>query len=60
VYLERELSELITDGRPLSKGVGIHVLAEQRLPLYEMWSDCIIQVEARPELTAARIQEAVG
>jgi shikimate dehydrogenase len=60
VYLERELSELITDGRPLSKGMGIHVLAEQRLPLYEMWNDCVIQVEARPELTAARIQEAVG
>ena len=60
VYLERELNELITDGRPLSKGVGIHVLAEQRLPLYETWSDCIVHVEAKPELTAARIREATG
>jgi len=60
VYLKRELNELITDGRPLSRGVGIQVLAEQRLPLYETWSDCAIQVEAKPELTAARIQEAIG
>jgi shikimate dehydrogenase len=60
VYLERELDELVTDGRPLSKGAGIHVLAEQRLPLYETWSDYTVQVEARPELTAARIREAVG
>jgi shikimate dehydrogenase len=60
VYLRRELSELVTDGRPLSQGVGIQALAEQRLPLYEAWSDCTIQVEAKPELTAARIQEAVG
>jgi shikimate dehydrogenase len=59
VYLKRELNELVTDGRPLSKGVGIQALAEQRLPLYETWSDCAIQVEAKPELTAARIQEAV-
>jgi len=60
VYLKRELNELVTDGRPLSKGVGIKVLAEQRLPLYETWSDCAVQVEAKPELTAARIREAVG
>jgi len=60
VYMKRELNELITDGRPLSKGVGIQALAEQRLPLYETWSDCAVQVEAKPELTAARIHEALG
>jgi shikimate dehydrogenase len=60
VYMERELNELITDGRPLSKGVGVQALAEQRLPLYETWSDFTVGVEAKPELTAARIQEAVA
>jgi shikimate dehydrogenase len=60
VYLKRELNELITDGRPLSQGAGVQALAEQRLPLYETWSDCAVQVEAKPELTAARVQEAVG
>jgi len=59
VYLKRELTDLITDGRPLSQNVGIQALAEKRLPLYEAWSDCAVQVEAKPEQTAARIEEAV-
>jgi len=59
VYLKRELSDLITDGRPLSQGVGIQALAEKRLPLYEAWSDCAVQVEAKPEQTAARIEEVI-
>jgi shikimate dehydrogenase len=59
VYLKRELADLATDGRPLSQGVGIQTLAEQRLPLYETWSDCVVAVEANPDLTAMRIQEAI-
>jgi len=59
VYLKRELNELSTHGRPLSRGVGVHVLAEQRLPLYKTWSDCVVQVEAKPEQTAASIQKAI-
>jgi len=59
VYLKRELNELATHGRPLSQGMGIQALAEQRLPLYETWSDCCVQVEAKPEQTAARIQETI-
>ena len=59
VYLKRELNELVTDGRPLSKGIGVQALAEQRLPLYEAWSDRIVPVEARPELTTMRILEAI-
>jgi shikimate dehydrogenase len=59
VYLKRELAELVTDGRPLSRGVGIQALAEQRLPLYDTWSDCAVQVEAEPEQTAARIQDVI-
>jgi shikimate dehydrogenase len=60
VYLKRELPELVTDGRPLSEGMGIQALAERRLPLYEAWSDCAVWVEAAPELTAARILEAIA
>jgi len=59
VYLKRELTDLIMDGRPLSQNIGIQALAEHRLPLYEAWSDCAIQVEAKPEQTAARIEEAI-
>jgi len=59
VYLKRELTELITDGRPLSQGLGIQALAEKRLPLYEAWSDSVVRVEAKPELTAAKIEEVI-
>jgi shikimate dehydrogenase len=59
VYLKRELADLATDGRPLSQRVGIQTLAEQRLPLYETWGDCTVAVEANPDLTAKRIQEAI-
>jgi len=59
VYLKRELTDLITDGRPLSQNMGIQALAGKRLPLYETWSDFAVQVEAKPEQTAARIEEVV-
>ena len=63
VYIKRDLSQLITDGRPLSQTVGIQSLAEKRLPLYEEWSDCCVCQENSPldtpERTAERILEAL-
>jgi shikimate dehydrogenase len=59
VYLKRDITDLITDGRPLSRSVGIQALAEKRLPLYEAWSDYAVQVETKPEQTAERIQEVI-
>jgi shikimate dehydrogenase len=59
VYLKRELTDLITDGRPLSQNIGIQALAGKRLPVYEAWSDFAVQAEAKPEQTAARIEEVV-
>jgi len=59
VYLKRELTDLVTDGRPLSQNIGIQALADKRLSLYEAWSDFAVQVEAKPEQTAARIEEVV-
>ena len=60
VYLKRDLAELDTDGRPLSENVGLQTLAGQRLPLYEAWSDRVIQVDTGPERTAARILEVIA
>jgi len=59
VYLKRDLAELKTDGRPLSQNGGIPTLAERRLPLYEAWSDCVVEVDAEPERTLARILEVI-
>jgi len=39
--------------------MGIQALAEKRLPLYEAWSDFAVQVETKPEQTAAKIEEVV-
>jgi len=59
VYLKRDLTELKTAGRPLSCGLGVERLADQRLPLYEAWSDHTVSVDADPERTAKRILEAI-
>jgi shikimate dehydrogenase len=59
VYLKRDLTDLNTDGRPLSQSIGVKTLAEQRLPLYEAWCNCAVAVEANPELTTMRILETI-
>ena len=59
VYLERDLSELVTEGRPLSQSIGIESLAKQRLPLYKNWSNYTVQAEASPEITALKIFESL-
>jgi shikimate kinase len=59
VYLERELAELETAGRPLSGNIGVRTLAERRLPLYEAWGDHTVRVDADPGRTANNILEAI-
>jgi len=59
VYLRRETGSLSTDGRPLSQSVGREALAKQRLPLYEAWSDCVVQAEEGIERTAKKIHEVI-
>ena len=44
VFLQRPLEELQVSGRPLSEQKGVAALAEQRLPLYRAWSDCVVDV----------------
>jgi shikimate dehydrogenase len=58
VFLERDISVLPVDGRPLSRRDGIETLAAARLPLYRKWSDCTAQ-NCCIEQTAADILEMV-
>jgi shikimate dehydrogenase len=44
IFLDREISQLPTSGRPLSQRDGIESLAAIRLPLYIQWSDYIVKV----------------
>jgi shikimate dehydrogenase len=39
IFLERDISELPVEGRPLSEREGLKALAAARLPLYRKWSD---------------------
>ncbi|MCL2126514.1 MAG: AAA family ATPase [Oscillospiraceae bacterium] len=57
VYLTRPLDDLHSHGRPLSEKHGISALAEQRLHIYEAWSDIAVSVGNAPELTAKSIIE---
>jgi len=59
VYLERALTALDREGRPLSQGADLTELYAARLPLYRSFADLIIQNDATPEMVAARIWEAV-
>ena len=61
VFLERELDELSTSGRPLSKSrEALEELYTQRLPLYREVADVTITVNGTPEETCRRIMEAIG
>ena len=60
VYLQRDLSALSTQGRPLSMGEGrLQKLYEERKAIYEGLADlCICVSEGNPEGTAEEILKA--
>lgn len=50
VFIKRELSELSTDGRPLSKSPeALKELYNQRIDLYEKWADFTVLNNSTPE-----------
>ena len=44
VFLDRDVTDLPVDGRPVSQAVGVERLYEMRLPLYRGWADQEIDV----------------
>jgi shikimate dehydrogenase len=56
IFLDREVNQLPTAGRPLSQRDGIEALAAARLPLYRKWSDHIVKVHGIEE-TAEEIMK---
>lgn len=55
-FLERPLTELCTQDRPLSQIQGAAALAEQRLPLYRAWADLTVCADT-PEAAAEMIRK---
>ena len=55
VFLNRDISTLSTDGRPLSKTNKLQEMYNIRLPHYKAISDLNIEVDSDPEVTVERI-----
>jgi shikimate dehydrogenase len=58
VLIEGGFGELSTEGRPLSRTVGIEELRRQRQPLYLSWSQLRV-VNVTPEQAAREIKESL-
>ncbi|MCL2408777.1 MAG: shikimate kinase [Oscillospiraceae bacterium] len=59
VFLDRELSQLTSHGRPLSQAHGVTALYNERLPLYMAWSDKKIKSGSGVYETALAIKEVL-
>ena len=58
VFLNRDISLLPTDGRPVSQAVPLERLYRIRLPLYRSWCDDEVEITGNsPEETAAHIMD---
>ena len=58
IWLCRDISELPTEGRPVSQTEGLERLLERRRPAYESWSDFAV-LAVGPQPTALRILEEI-
>ena len=58
IWLCRDISELPTEGRPVSQEEGLERLLERRRPAYESWSDFAV-LAVGPQPTALRIIEEI-
>ncbi len=58
VFIQRDIKELATDGRPLSQSNPLEKLASERLPLYEAWCDAKV-CGASPQDTAEKVLEVL-
>ena len=56
-WLQRELTRLPTDGRPLSQSGRLEAMYEVRRPLYEQFADVCVDNNGRLEDTVAAIKE---
>ena len=60
LWLQRDISALPTDGRPLSQTGKLQAMYDLRRPLYEHFADAIIDNNGSVEDTLAAIKEVIG
>ncbi len=54
-HLERDVSRLPRDGRPLSANADLERMYKERLPMYKRFRDAVISVESNASETAEKI-----
>lgn len=60
IYLERDISHLSVDGRPLSQNYGaLQKLYHERKDIYESFADFTVEVSDNAETTAERVIECI-
>ena len=57
--IKREISQLPTEGRPLSQTSDLNRMYEARKPLYTAFADAVIINDTQPETAAGQILEAL-
>ena len=55
VFIERDVSSLPTDGRPLSKINSLSSMYEKRLPMYKKFADVTVENDSTPEACCDKI-----
>ena len=60
VFLDRPLSQLSSEGRPISQASGIERLAEERMDAYRSWADVALSCTGSPEGDAKAIRGLLG
>ena len=55
IWLQRDLSLLPTDGRPLSQTIALQEMYVTRKPMYEHFADYVVRNESEPNEVAAHI-----
>lgn len=59
VWLQRDISQLPTDGRPLSQAGKLQQMYASRMPLYQMFADVTVSNDKTPESAADQIIQSL-
>lgn len=60
VFLDRPVSELSSDGRPVSQAKGVERVAAERMGLYRTWADVTVTCTGTPAGDAESVRELLG
>ena len=60
MFLDRPVSELSSDGRPVSQAKGVERVAAERMGLYRAWADVTVSCTGTPAGAAESVRGLLG